>query len=58
MRLGELTGTELDRTNNAVNYLLSPIIRAHLPNDLRIKLDTFMADLEAEQEDRRNLAKK
>lgn len=54
--LGELTGTELDRTTNAVTYLLSPVIRERLPQDLRVKLDTFRADLAAEREDRRKLA--
>jgi len=58
MNLGELTGTELDRTISAVSYLLSPVIREHLPQDLRIKLDTYRADLGAERDERKELAKK
>lgn len=55
--LDQLTGSELDKTHAAVDYLLSPVISERLDSGLRIKLDTLRADLSAEQEDRRKIAK-
>ena len=57
MNLHELTGTELDRAYTATDYLLSPVMSEHLGDSLRVKLDTLRADLGAEQEDRRRIAK-
>jgi hypothetical protein len=57
MNLHELTGKELDRAYAATDYLLSPVMSGHLDDSLRVKLDTLRADLSAEQEDRRKLAR-
>jgi hypothetical protein len=55
--LHELTGVELDKAYAAADFLLSSIMRERLDDSLRVKLDTLRADLGAEQEDRRKIAK-
>lgn len=57
MNLHELTGKELDQAYESADYLLGPVMRERLDASLRVKLDTLRADLGAEQEDRRKLAK-
>jgi hypothetical protein len=46
----QLTGPELDRLVEHAAALAE--MRWMLPSDLFVKLDTFIADLHAEQEDR------
>jgi hypothetical protein len=46
----QLTGPELDRLVEHASALAE--MRWMLPADLYVKLDTFVADLRAEQEDR------
>lgn len=56
-RLGELTGTELDRARAAADYLLSGQVRERITDPaLLAKLTSLRDDLKAEQDDRRQLA--
>jgi hypothetical protein len=48
--LGQLTTSELNGLVRHTSALAA--MRQALPNDLYIKLDTYLADLRAEQEDR------
>lgn len=56
--LHQLTGTELDKTSAATDYLLNLNDKCHVLEPLlAAKLDTLRSDLTAEREDRANLAK-
>jgi hypothetical protein len=55
MNLHELNGQQLDRAYESVGFLLS--LKDHLDPALAIKLDTLRADLTAEREDRRRIAR-
>lgn len=58
-RLGELTGTELDRAHAAADYLLSGQVRERITDPtLLAKLASLRDDLKAEQNERRELAGK
>lgn len=55
-RLGELTGTELDRAHEAASYLLSGEVRKRVTDAaLLAKLASLRDDLKAEQDERRQL---
>lgn len=57
--LGELTGTELDRAHAAADYLLSGEVGRHITDaGLRSKLASLRDDLKAEQDERREIARK
>ena len=47
---GQLTTSELNGLTGHVSALTA--MRRALPGDLYVKLDTYLADLQAEQEDR------
>lgn len=51
-----LTGAEVDKAHAAANYLLQHSDHLKLDRIVHVKLDTLRADLEAEQEERRQLA--
>ena len=56
--LEQLLGSELDKATDAVRYLLTDRIRGHIKDaSLLAKLASLRDDLEAEQEERRNIAK-
>lgn len=58
-RLGELTGTELDRAHAAADYLLSGEVRARITDQALVaKLASLRDDLKAEQEERRELMRR
>ncbi|HEX3514573.1 MAG TPA: hypothetical protein VHT26_11300 [Trebonia sp.] len=57
-RLGELTGTELDRAHAAADYLLSGQVRKSITDAaLLAKLASLRDDLKAEQDERREMAR-
>lgn len=51
-----LTGKEVDAAHDAADWLLTHQDHLRLEPIVRVKLDTLRADLEAEQEERRNIA--
>jgi hypothetical protein len=56
-RLGELTGTELDRAHAAADYLLRGQVRKCITDTLLLaKLASLRDDLQAEKDERRALA--
>jgi hypothetical protein len=58
-RLGELTGTELDRAHAAADYLLSGQVRERITDQaLLAKLASLRDDLKAEQDERRELTRR
>lgn len=58
-RLGELTGTELDRAHAAADYLLSGQVRERISDQaLLAKLASLRDDLKAEQDERRELMRR
>jgi hypothetical protein len=57
MPFDHLTGTEVDEAYEAADYLLAHSGQLRLEPILRVKLDTLRADLGAEQEDRRRIAR-
>jgi hypothetical protein len=52
-----LTGAEVDEAQDAADYLLAHQEQLRLDQHTRIKLDTLRADLKAEQEERRRIAR-
>jgi hypothetical protein len=58
-RLGELTGVELDRAHAAADHLLSGEIRKRITDAaLLAKLSSLRNDLKAEQDERREIARR